>query len=272
MRLRGTFLGLVMLAGSAVAQAAPAELPSDPRLSAVRPRLQAVLAKAEQDGLAPELRDLIVRQVRDGLAKNIDAGRIETAAARLGDSLNSSSSFVRERRSEAAVDLVRAVAEAKLSGVDLAAADGIVRSSGNAEGVARAVEVLTDLNLRGYPVERAAGVVKDVLGREPAAVGRVPATLETVRIEQALTHAETVDAVARGLRGGNALAAAARRAADEKPGRGAGGVGKGEGPGKGNSDGFVPPGQLKKQNGAQEAKGNMGKGMGQGMGKGPDKK
>jgi hypothetical protein len=266
MRSRWTFLALmVAVQTAAVAQAAPADLPQDARLAPVRPRLEAVMAKAEKDGLSPELQALIVSKVREGLAKNVDAGRIETAAVRLSESLGNASAFVRERRRDGGAELVRAVAEAKLAGVDLGVADGVVRTAGPSVDVARAVEVLTDLNLRGYPVERAAGVVKDVLSREPAAVGRVPSTLETVRIEQALTHAETVDAVARGLRGGNVLSAAARRASEEK-GRGVGAGQQGGGAGKGNSEGFVPPGQLKKQERA-EAGQNNGKGMGKGQGK-----
>jgi hypothetical protein len=264
MRLGSTLLALAIMTGTA--QAAAPGLPSDARLEPVRPRLEQIVKKAADDGLPA---DLIVSKVREGLAKGVDVARIETAAGRLAESLAVARGFVAERRPAAAPEVIRAVAEARLAGVDLVAADAVVRADRSAGDTARAVEVLTDLSLRGYPMGRASDLVKDVLTRDPTAVGRVPSTLETLRNQQALTQAETVDAVARGLRGGGPLASAAARAAEEK-GHGRGSAATPGGPGKAGGDGFVPPGQLKKQN-AQMGKGPSGTGPGKDMGKGRGK-
>jgi hypothetical protein len=245
-RIHAIAVVTAVVAGTFFAGAAwAAPLPDDPRLAPVRSRLVAVVDKATADGLSPELIEIIVRKVREGLAKGVDPARIEAAASRLGESLTAARTFVADRRPATSrpSELVRALAEAKGAGIELHAADALVRGEGSATEAVRAVEVLTDLGLRGYPVARAAGVVKEVQAREPAAIGRVPSVLETVRIEQALTHVETVDLVARGLRAGGPLQTAARAA--DKPGR----ADNAERPnaGKGNSDTFIPPGQLKKQ-------------------------
>jgi hypothetical protein len=255
---------LLLTLGLGTAGAATVTLPADARLGPVRPRLEQLVQKAADEGLPA---DLIVSKIREGLAKGVDAGRIESAAGALTENLRVARGFVAERRSQQASEpqLIRAVAEARMAGVDLKAADGVVRVERPAVETARAVEVLTDLSLRGYPVQRASDLLKDVLTRDPGAVGRVPSTLETVRNQQALTQAETVDAVARGVHAGAALAGAAARASDENHGRGAGG----NPPGKGGGEGFVPPGQLKKQDRAQpgNGKGNSANAPGHGRGK-----
>jgi hypothetical protein len=105
---------------------------------------------------------------------------------------------------------------------------------------------------------------------DPGAVPRLPAALETIRQEQALTQTESMDALSRGMsKGGGSLKAAAAQAAaaghrPEGVGRGAGKSGEaGSGPG---NPGFVPPGQLKKELGATKANGK-GNGVGNGRAK-----
>jgi hypothetical protein len=262
-----------MLAGAtftivvALGLAQAAALPDDARLQPVRARLESLVADTAKAGLPAEL---LVSKVREGLAKGVPAERIQIAAGRLAESLKMADAFVRERRPGATppVELVRALAEARMAGVELAAADSVVRSGRPTAETARAVEVLTDLTLRGYPTGRAAGLLRDVFARDAASVGRLPATLEVLRREQALTHAETLDAIARGMEGTGSLDAASMRAADEERRKG-GGKSKPGGGGQGDPGGkenFVPPGQLKKQAGAKGRPANPGLGRGMGGG------
>jgi hypothetical protein len=246
--LSGATLSFALATALTLAQGAP--LPGDARLDPVRARLEALVSGAARDGLPAEV---LVSKVREGLAKGVPADRIETATSRLADSLKAAQGFVRERRpgTPTAVDLVRALAEARLAGVELQAVDPMVRGRQSGTETARAVEVLTDLTLRGYPTSRAAGLVQDLLARDAAALARLPATLDVLRREQALTHAETVDALARNLRGNGNLDGAARGAAAEAHAK-AGGRGKAPGsPAGPGNDAFIPPGQLKKQSGGK---------------------
>jgi hypothetical protein len=243
------FMGLFLN----VAEAAPAPaLPVDARLESVRGRLETLVARTTEAGLPA---DLLVSKVREGLAKGVPAERIEQATVRLADSLEASRRFVAERRAAPSPELVRAVAEARIAGIGLAETDALVRGERPSAEAARAVEVLTDLTLRGYPAGRSSSVVKEVLVHDPGAIARLPAALETLRVDQALSHVETVDALSRGLAGSDSLQTALSRTVDDerRKGEGRGRQNKGgDDPGK---SGFVPPGQLKKQ-------GNPGKGRG----------
>jgi hypothetical protein len=144
---------------------------------------------------------------------------------------------------------VRAVAEARLAGVAMSAVDPLLR--GERPELQRAVEVVTDLSLRGYPSERAALVVQNVLSRDARALDRIPGTLETIRQDYALSPAEAVDALARGLASSDSLQTAYNRTAEDerRRGHGRGAAAKGaedgaDGPGKSG----MAPGQLKKKN------------------------
>ena len=237
------------LALLAMEAAPPAALPADARLEPVRDRVQRLVDGAAAEGLPAEV---IVIKVREGLAKGADPERIHVAAGRLTDSLRSAKKFLAGRRPGAASPgLMRAVAEAQLAGVALDDVDGLVARE-RAEGPAqRAVEVLTDLQVRGYPAGRVASVVRDVLVRDAGAVDRVPSTLESIRREYALSQAEAVESLSRGLAGAPNLQAAHARAADEEQRRGSGG-GRGGGkkasaaePGDAPGKSGVAPGRLK---------------------------
>lgn len=207
---------LVLVLALSLGLAAEAEalsLPADPRLDPVRDKIGERVARARAAGLPA---DAIVTKVREGLAKGVDAARIEQAAGRLADSLERAQRFVAERRGGTApAGLVRAVATAGIAGVTVTDLGALIADARSDEAAARAVEVTADLATRGYPVTRAVQVVGQVQTRDPGSLDRVPSTLDAIRQEQSLTHAETVDALARGFAAAGSLKAAARRTTDD---------------------------------------------------------
>jgi hypothetical protein len=171
------------------------------------------------------------------------------AATQLSDNLAAAQQYITARRpGRPTATLVRAVAQARAAKVPMAAVDTLIRGE-NPERQ-RAIEVVTDLALRGYPSERAALVVQNVLTRDARSLDRLPGTLETIRLDYALTHTEAVDALARGLASADSLQTAYNRTVEDQrrrgPGRGAakGGEEEGDAPGKSG----MAPGQLKKKN------------------------
>jgi hypothetical protein len=241
---------MMLLVALASAEAAPG-LPADARLAPVRAHLQDVIQRADAAGLPS---DMIVSKVREGLAKGVDPARIEAAAIRIADSLTVAQQYVTAHRpGPAAGPLVRAVAEARLAGVAMTAVDPLLR--GDRPEQPRAVEVVTDLSLRGYPSDRAALVVQSVLAHDARSLDRVPGALETIRQDYALSHIEAVDALARGLASADSLQTAYTRAADDerRRGHGRGAAAKGaedDGADDSGSPGKsgLAPGQLKKKN------------------------
>lgn len=225
-------LGLAQSAPEAVlaVSAASPALPDDARLAPVRARLEEIVRRAAAAGPGAEL---LVSKVREGLAKRVDAARIEATVVRLAQALGEARAVVGARRPGAPAPLlVRAVAEARLAGLDIESAETLLRSGRAEAPTARAVEVLADLSGRGYRSLRAAPLVRDVLVRDPAAIERLSATLETLRVEQALTHAEAVDALARGLSASPTLQSGYTRTMDDER-RG----GNGRGRSKNDNDG-----------------------------------
>jgi hypothetical protein len=222
-----------------------AGLPADARLDPVRGRLEGLIQRADGAGLPSEM---MVSKVREGLAKGVDAARIEAAVVRLSENLEAAQQYVVARQpGRPPASLVRAVAEARSAGVPMTAVDRLVRA--RRPELQRAVEVITELSLRGYPSERAGVVVESVLARDARALDRVPGTLETIRQDYALSHTEAVDALARGLASSENLQTAYNRTVEDERKRGHGrGAGKGdeqegESPGKSG----LAPGQLKKK-------------------------
>jgi hypothetical protein len=235
-----------------------AGLPVDQRLDPVRAHLQQLIDRAEGTGLPSEM---IVSKVREGLAKGVDPVRIEAAVVRLTENLDAAQQYVQTRRpgNPPPASLVRAVAEARMAGVQMSAIDRLVRVQ--KPEMQRAVEVVTDLSLRGYPSERAEVVVENVLNRDARSLDRLPGTLETIRQDYALTHTEAVDALARGLASSDSLQTAYNRTVEDERKRGHG-HGGGKGAGADQDDGDSPgksglaPGQLKKKD-RMGAGGNM---------------
>jgi hypothetical protein len=240
-------ISLVMATVLALASSVEAAgLPADQRLEPVRAHLQQLVDRADGAGLPSEM---IVSKVREGLAKGVDPTRIEAAVVRLTENLAAAQQYVAARRpGQPPASLVRAVAEARMANVPMTAVDRLLRMQ--KPEMERAVAVVTDLSMRGYPSERAEVVVENVLSRDAHALDRVPGTLETIRQDYALTHTEAVDALARGLSSADSLQTAYNRTIEDerKRGRGQGGGKAAEqdtdSPGKSG----LAPGQLKKKN------------------------
>ena len=222
-------------------------------MAPVRAELQRRIDSSAAAGLPA---DALVSKTREGLAKGVDAQRIASAVTRLADDLEAAQRFVAARR-PVAPGLVRAVAEARMAGIDLATLPSLVAADRLPQPAQRAVEVLTDLSLRGYPVQRALVVVERIEVREPGALDRVPALLDTIRRDQALSPAEAADALARGLAAADSLQGAYRRAVEDERrkenGKGSASTGTVvDGPGNSeNAPGRLikvklPPGQAKK--------------------------
>jgi hypothetical protein len=189
-------LGAGFSGGIAVA----AMLPDSERLAPVRSSLEKIVDQAARDGLPSEL---IVSKVREGLAKGVAPESIRLAAERLAQSLGGADQFLKmHRKNTTSAALIRAVAEANISGVDLDALDPVVASDVPDGLLARAIEVLTDLALRGYPSRRAALVVKQVLDRDSRALGRLVAGIEEIRIEQTVSRADALESLGRNLQSG----------------------------------------------------------------------
>ncbi len=232
--------GVVFMVAVAPARAAevPA-LPADARLEPVRAPLEKTLARAAGDGLPAEL---IAGKVREGLAKGVAPEAIRAAAERLATSLASAATFLRAHRaapaagpavaaSPLAPSLIQTVAEAEMAGVDLDSLLPLVSSKDGDAMVGRAVAVVTDLTMRGYPSRRSGVVVKEIADRDARALGRVVAGVEAIRVEQTVSRADALEALGRNMvTGGSSLDVAVARALEG--GDRAGNAAEGTSPGK----------------------------------------
>jgi hypothetical protein len=199
----------------AAARAADAPaLPADARLDTVRAPLEKLMSRAAQDGLPAEM---IAGKVREGLAKGVAPDAIRAAAERLATSLGNASRFVRAHRAAGAppapASLIQVVAEADLAGVELDSLLPLVASGDGDVVVGRAVAVVTDLAMRGYPSRRSGAVVREIADRDARSLGRVVAGVEAIRVEQTVSRADALEALGRNLAtGGTSLDAAVARA------------------------------------------------------------
>ncbi len=227
MGFRWAFL-FVFLSAATAAAADPGPLPADPRLAPVRVDLEKTVASATRDGLPAEM---IVSKVREGLAKGVAPEVIRDVAARLAQNLAASATMLRAQRAGSpSPSLVRVVAEARLAGVEPEALAPIAAAHGPDAVVARAVEVVTDLTVRGYPGRPSASLVREIADRDAASLGRVVAGLESIRTEQTVSRADALEALGRNFRShGASLDSAVARSLES--GDRAGGAGA-DSPGK----------------------------------------
>jgi hypothetical protein len=200
----GVRIGVVLgcLGGPAWGATDKAALPDSERLAPVRAALEKTIDQAARDGLPVEL---IVSKVREGVAKGIAPEAIRAAADRLAQSLGAADRLLKvQRKGVSSPALLRAVADAQTAVVELDAVVPVVAANAPDPMLARAVEVLTDLALRGYPSRRAALVVREVTDRDAAALGRLVAGVEEIRTEQTVSRADALEALGRNIATGGA--------------------------------------------------------------------
>lgn len=227
----------------------------DQRLERVRPQLEASLAAAEDKHLPTAL---LVSKVREGLAKRVPPEAIAAAVEDLSRRLETAHAWLSgKEQPRPPVRLVKAVADAQLVGLEKPQLQALLATSAPEEARIQAIEVLTDLGLRGYVAAEALPLVGKLLVRDAGALAQLPATLEVVRRDFALTTTEATQAVDQGMAREGSLVAAAARARNEA-------ARADRGKGKGESD-------RDDEGRGRGVQANPGRGMGKDMGKGSGK-
>ncbi len=227
----GIALFSLLLAATAAAEPA---LPADPRLGPVRADLERTLSRVSHEGLPA---DMVVSKVREGLAKGVAPEVIRDVAQRLAQNLSASAALLRAHRAASpspspspSLALVRVVTEARMAGVEPEAIAPLAASHEGDAVVARAIEVVTDLTVRGYPSRPSASLVQEIADRDAPSLGRVVAGLEAIRTEQTVSRADALEALGRNMRSrGASLDSALSRAlesGDRAGGAGASSPGK----------------------------------------------
>jgi hypothetical protein len=206
---------------------------ADPALAAVRAELATVLADLARDGLPEEL---VIRKVREGLAKRVAPERILVAARGTAINIRLIARVNRKHlppRDAFGRAMIRAAVGAHQAGVPLAAVDKIVKAVAPRGPVTTvtALRTATDLVTAGYPSGRSVELVLLVAARDRAddELPRAVAVLEAAHRARGESRADTLDRVARAVGDGRDLAAAAAELAGgrggahtTKPGAGAG--------------------------------------------------
>lgn len=185
---RTLFIALLCWGGAAWAEAPAMD---DARLGASAAAVHATLDNATRAGLPAEL---IADKVREGLAKGVPPARIATVVAGLADALGHARAEAQPLVGGAPpAALLKAIVEAHAAGAGAADVATILRAGGRD----RAVQVLTDLLQRGYPVAVAARTVAAVAARKSSTLDRVVGEAERLRTFDGASPGDALDAVAR---------------------------------------------------------------------------
>jgi hypothetical protein len=153
--------------------------------------VRAVVDRAAADGMPAEL---LVDKVREGVAKGIPPARIALVVRGLADGLERARNETQTAGVAApSAALLKAIVEAHAAGVGPSEVATVVRSGGRE----RALQVLSDLAQRGYPVSVAAQTVSAIAGRGKNALDRLVADAERLRSIDAATPGDALDALAR---------------------------------------------------------------------------
>ena len=183
------FVLVLVLAVAAPAWAGGVAL-DDSRLGAVAPQVHAIVDGAARAGLPA---DVVADKVREGLAKGVPPARIAAVAVALADALGRARAEAQPLVGTASPALLKAIVEAHAVGAAAADVAAILRAGGRE----RAVQVLTDLAQRGYPVAAAARTVAAVGARNGAALDRVVGEAERLRAVDGAAPADALDALSR---------------------------------------------------------------------------
>ncbi|HEX8952669.1 MAG TPA: hypothetical protein VF945_12525 [Polyangia bacterium] len=178
-----------LLAGGAAWADRPAL--DDARLGASAAAIHATLDGAARAGLPA---DLMADKVQEGLAKGVPAARIAAVVAGLADSLGRARAEAQPLVGAAiSPALLKAIVEAHAAGAGSADVATVLGRGGRE----RAVQVLTDLLQRGYPVAVAARTVAAVQARNAGALDRVVGEAERLRTVDGAAPGDALDALAR---------------------------------------------------------------------------
>lgn len=230
--------------------AADARLPKDAALDEVRPRLERVLSAADADQLPTEL---LTSKIREGLAKRVSAPAIATAVEGIVERwANARKWLLAMNVRNPSSRLLQAVSEAQLAGLQEDDVRPLLKVGAAEEVHTQAIEVLTDLSLRGYDRAEAVPVVQSVLAKDARALPQLAPALELMRRDFALTSSEAAQAVEGGLKAEGRLTAATARARQRAERADAEGKSKGNKSDEGRDRGVQA---------------HPGRGMGKGLGK-----
>jgi hypothetical protein len=178
----------VMLA-TTVAWANPPAI-DDARLGASAAEVHAIVDHAAQAGLPQEL---LVDKVREGLAKGVAPARIVAVVRSLDAGLLRARTEAQPFAGSApAPGLLKAIVEVHAVGAGAADVTALLRAGGRE----RAVQVLTDLIQRGYPVAVAARTVAAVAART-GTLDRLVGEAERLRSVDGASPGDALDAIAR---------------------------------------------------------------------------
>ena len=184
-----TLLIALLLAGGVARAEGPAV--DDARLGAAAAEVHATLDGAVRAGLPAEL---LADKVREGLAKGVPPARIAGVVAGLADALGHARAEAQPLVGGAApAALLKAIVEAHAAGAGAADLATVLKAGGRE----RAVEVLTDLLQRGYPVGVAARTVAAVATKKGAALDRIVGEAERLRAVDGAAPGDALDALAR---------------------------------------------------------------------------
>jgi len=186
---------LAILALLLVGGVASAERPAidEARLGPSAADVRALVDRTAASGLPAEL---LVDKVREGLAKGVPPARIALVVHGLADSLGRArSEALTAAVASPSTALLKAIVEAHGAGVGTGEVAAVLRAGGRARE--RAVQVLTDLAQRGYPVAVAARTVSAIAGHGKNALDHLVGEAERLRSLDAATPGDALDALAR---------------------------------------------------------------------------
>jgi len=230
-----------------------AALPADPRLGAVKARMQVVVDEAERERLPVEL---LLSKMREGLAKRVPPPLIAAAVERLVVALREARTLAQTRSAHPpSARLLQAIAEARLAHVAEEPLRRVLAARGNEAIHQLAIESLADLKLRGCEPETAIPVVEALMVKDPRSLSLLPSLIQSLRQDFALTSAEATFSVETSLKSERSLQSAAVRARSDNAAGGKGaahtdglnddGANRGRGvqsnPGKGKANGRGKP-------------------------------
>jgi hypothetical protein len=136
---------------------------------------------------------LLIDKLKEALAKGVAPARLAVVLRELAEALAQAREEARPFIArEPPNGLLQALVEAAHAGVARADVVTVLRAGGRQ----RAVEVLTDLQQRGYPASVAARVVSDLCGRE-LELDQLVDQAERLRRIDGATSTEALDAIAR---------------------------------------------------------------------------